>query len=92
MTVSFDVTPRETQQINAIVRRAHRDGLVLYGLRGKLAMDLTACHANGCPLRFGELLIADDFNFAHDIGGIAKNINRETGKIENFFRPRFGKP
>ena len=40
-------------------------------------------------LRLNDLLNADDSNFAHDICGIQKNINRETREIENFFVPRF---
>lgn len=51
-------------------------------------MDVTACHANGCPLDLKKLLDADDFNFAHDIFGINQHINRKTGKLERFFVPR----
>jgi hypothetical protein len=52
-------------------------------------MDIDACHSNGNPLRLADLLAADDTNFAHDIFGIRANINRETGKLENFFVPRY---
>lgn len=52
-------------------------------------MNLSACHASGNPLRLSDLLQADDFNFAHDIFGIDRHINRATGKLENFFSPRF---
>lgn len=89
MTVSFEATPREQRQIQAIVRRAVREGLLLYGLRGALAMDLTACHANGCRLRLGALLTSLPTNFAHDIGGIRAHLNRETGKLTSCFRPRY---
>lgn len=51
-------------------------------------MDLLACHCNGMPLDLDKLASADDFNFAHDVFGIARHINRETGKIERFFVPR----
>jgi hypothetical protein len=53
------------------------------------AMDITACHLNGCPLRLRDLLNADDFNFAHDLFGINRHLNHETGKLEHCFRPRF---
>lgn len=56
-----------------------------------LLMDLTACHANGNPLRLDDLLAADDFNLAHDVGGIRRHINRTTGKLENCFVPRFSR-
>jgi hypothetical protein len=52
-------------------------------------MDLTACHLNGNPLKLADLLAADDSNFAHDVFGIRRHINRQTGKLEGFFRPRY---
>lgn len=52
-------------------------------------MDISACHKNGNPLRLTDLLNADDFNFVHDIFGIRANLNRETGKLENCFVPRY---
>ncbi len=52
-------------------------------------MDIDACHCNGNPLRMGDLLVADEFNFAHDIFGIRANLNRHTGQLENCFVPRF---
>lgn len=53
-----------------------------------LHMDLTACHANGCPIDWARLNAADDFTIAHDVGGIQRHINRQTGQIENCFLPR----
>lgn len=55
-------------------------------------MDVTACHANGCPLDLEKLLHADAFNFSHDVFGIARYINRNTGKLENCFVPRCALP
>lgn len=52
-------------------------------------MDLTVCHRNGNPLRLAELLTADDFNFAHDVFGIRRHLNRETGKLMDHFDPRY---
>lgn len=54
-------------------------------------MDITAVHANGCPLRLEELLSAEPFDFSHDVFGIRKNLNRETGELEHCFLPRFAK-
>lgn len=56
-----------------------------------LMMDLDATHSNGCPLDFEQLLTFDDFNFYHDISGIAKHLDRNTGKLKNCFRPRCAK-
>lgn len=52
------------------------------------AMDLEAAH-NVSPLKLGELVKADDENFAHDIWGIARHIDRETGKMGDCFLPRY---
>lgn len=52
-------------------------------------MNVSACHANGNPLRLADLLAADDFNFAHDVFGIDRHICRHTGKLLNHFSPRF---
>lgn len=53
------------------------------------SMNLTACHANGCPLDFARMAVADDFNLMHDVYGIDRHIDRETGKLGEMFRPRF---
>lgn len=55
----------------------------------KILMDVLACHCNGCKLNLEGLLKARDFDFNHDIHGIGKHINRETGKLENCFTPRY---
>jgi hypothetical protein len=57
----------------------------------ELNMDLTACHANGCPMDWAMLLAADDFTFVHDIVGIQGHIDRATGRISRFF-PRCAMP
>ena len=52
-------------------------------------MDIEACHSNGCPLRLNELLATDDGNFGHDVFGIRRHLDRETGKLGGCFLPRF---
>jgi len=61
--------------------------------RINLIMDLTAADGvNGnCPLDWDRLIAADDFNFLHDLSGICRHINRDTGELENCFLPRFTK-
>ena len=89
-TVSFDVSPHDWALILQCVARAKR----LY-LKNSVAldvldlnMDLCATHANGCPMDFRKLLDAPDFDFLHDIAGIRRHMNRETGQLENAFLPR----
>lgn len=96
MTVTFDATKEEIADVNAIV-----DNIVpkICAVTGENAddlslstrMDLLATHANGCPMDFGRMRKADDFNILHDIAGIRKHLNRETGRIVGFFVPRFAK-
>lgn len=88
--VKFDVTREEAAVIRQIAARAHRmaaDAGWNYATIDA-SMDVTAAHSNGCPLRLERLLEADDFNFAHDVFGIRRHIDRETGELGNCFSPR----
>lgn len=53
-----------------------------------LHIDIMVVHLNGCPLDFDKLFNSDSEHFYKDMAGIFENINRETGKLENGFRPR----
>jgi len=55
-------------------------------------MDVTAIRLNGCPLDLQKLLDADNFNFEHDMNGIANCIDRKTSELKNCFLPRCSKP
>jgi hypothetical protein len=89
--VNFKASKEEYELIAKIARRAN----MIYLLNGVLVdtvhimMNLTAAHLNGCPLKLKDMLAADDLNLMHDIGGIDQHINRDTGKLENQFVPRF---
>lgn len=87
-TVSFDIDAKDTATVKAIAERAAN---MAQGDRYPIQdamMDIQACHANGNPLRFDDLLQAADGDFAHDVFGIRYNLNREVGKLMNLFRPR----
>jgi len=86
--INWNCSREEMETIALIVTRAKRECFSQRSLLS-LNMDITACHCNGNKLRLNELLKADTYNFAHDICGIVGNINRETGKLENCFLPRF---
>jgi hypothetical protein len=88
--VSFECSSADRSTIGKIVERAKRLDLIGRNYSGlSCTMDVTAAHCNGNPLRLEDLLKADDFNFMHDVCGIARHLNRDTGKLENFFSPRF---
>lgn len=59
--------------------------------RLSLWMDLCAANdVNGNdPIDLDRLLAADDFNFAHDVFGIERHMDRDTGLLGDFFSPRF---
>lgn len=88
--VQFTTDPVARNLIRKIVTRA----ISIYAAqevkldRMSTEMDLSAVHANGNPLNFDRLLAFDDFNLMHDITGIYINLDRETGKLMNFFSPR----
>ena len=90
-TVEFaDFTKEEQKVVDGIVARAAK-ALREQGRRldrASLHMDLSATHAK-CPLRLRELLDADDFNFAHDVFGIMRHMDRSTGELGDCFLPRF---
>jgi hypothetical protein len=54
-------------------------------------MDITYCHAD-IPLDLEKLLKFPDFDFIHDVVGIANHINHDTLKIEHCFLPRCALP
>lgn len=93
--INFKVTREEAEIILKIAERWHslcrKHGRTTTAILDT-TMDLTATHANNHPLRLQELLEADDFNFSHDVGGIYHHMNRETGKLEGCFFPRFSVP
>lgn len=87
--ISFCASRADLLLLEAIAKRAHEALPVPHRTRTDWVMDFTATHANGCPLKLQALLDADEFNFLHDAIGICRHLNRETGKLENCFLPRF---
>ena len=90
--VSFEVSVADAKKLaRIVVRAASLLGDDTIGSRMDLSMDLTACHANGCLLDLDGLLASDRFNFVHDVAGIARHIDRGTGKLQNCFCPRYSR-
>lgn len=93
--INFSITAEDLRHVREIVTRA--EALTKKFGHGTIdslstTMDLIACHNHGCKLDLGELAKADDFNLAHDVFGIARHLNRETGKLEGHYRPRYAAP
>lgn len=90
MSINWTVTREEMEAIRAIAIRAEESGIARAD-RMTLIMDLTAAHANGSPLDLAGLLAADEFNFAHDVAGIQRHIDRRTGELLDCFLPRYSR-
>ena len=56
--------------------------------RETILMDLFAADMH-MPLDLASLLAADDANFAHDVLGIRRHMDRTSGSLSDFFVPRF---
>jgi len=53
-------------------------------------MDIEAVHCNGCPVDLVALLeAARDDDLVHDVAGMQRFVNRETGALEQGFTPRY---
>lgn len=87
--MNMTLSQQEFDLIHAIAQRAEKLGLTTIEQRITTMMDLSVTHLNGCPLHLAELLDGEAQDFAHDLGGIRRHLNRETGKLEDFFLPRF---
>ncbi len=84
--LELNTTMAELELISKIANR-----LIEMGARGEkidIVMDLEATH-HSTPLDLQGLLNSKDGDFAHDMIGIYANLNRNTGKLENCFIPRF---
>jgi hypothetical protein len=90
-------TPQEESHVQRII--AAQRGLIAKHGTGQvpdlltLRMDLAAAHAEH-PLQL-DLLAAESepptFDFIHDVLGIFRYMDRETGKLRECFVPRFSR-
>ena len=87
---NFSVPKMDASVISEIAKRAHQNFGSLTGRKPiDFVMDITAVHANGCPLRLQALLDADEFNFTHDVLGIYRHLDRDTGQLGDCFTPKY---
>lgn len=60
------------------------------------SMDLSACHVVGCALDLPALnkaFFSEEHrqDFGHDVLGIRRHLDRDTGELRDCFRPRFAR-
>lgn len=88
--MTMNVSLADAKAIQAIAEKVgNEEGLTVLNV----AMDLTATHANGNPLRLAEMLIdastSKSASLLHDVYGIRRHLNRHTGKLGENFTPRY---
>ena len=88
MKVRFDATREEHA---CAVQIAKRYAMYVGETRQTIQyhMDIVACHLNGCPLDLDGLRAAHLTDLVHDMAGIHRHINRDTGLLQNGFQPRY---
>lgn len=84
-TINFSVSKADAALIDQIVDRAEAMGIAHDRL--SLYMDLSALQ-NTRPLDLSRLLAFPVGDFAHDVGGIQRYMDRKTGRLTSFFVPR----
>jgi len=92
--IKFTTTATEHRVISKLAKRAVLLAKKHGGDYGMMdaKMDILATHLNGCPLNLKKLMLAEDFDFAHDVFGIRRHLDRETGQLKNCFFPRCARP
>ncbi len=87
-TINWSTSKKDGTLIDKVVDRAVEE----YGIdKLHVRMDLIATHNTGCPLDFKKLLAFKKGSFGHDIHGINRFLNRDTGKLTQHFLPRCAK-
>jgi len=90
--INFDYTNITKDDLMLVAKIARRAS-VLFAIAGidrdllTINMDIMAAH-QVCPLDLDVLDGFDDGDFNHDIAGIYRHLNRETGALEGCFVPR----
>ena len=89
--IKFGLPRADFEVVEKIVDRIMGINMIHGYERDRLSvtMDVKAVHLNGNPLRFQELLEAEDVHFYHDVFGIQKYLDRDTGKLTHGFTPRY---
>jgi hypothetical protein len=92
--LNFKVSTYEGHLILRVARRAVSLGIDTHNSPApaeeqQWVSDIVLCHNHGCPLMLAELLAASADEFTHDMIGIRAFLNRNTGKLEGIFHPRY---
>ena len=84
--ITKEITDKDMLLIHKIAKRAGE--LFSLSFEQKLDVELDLTNVN-CDIDLQRLLDAYDFNFAHDVNGINRHLDHETGDLKDCFLPRF---
>jgi hypothetical protein len=90
--ISFEVSAADAIGIKQVIQKAVSLKLIKRTERMHHEMNLCAVVAQGCPIDFARMLdnnARGNFDFAHDLFGIDRHIDRSTGRLSGCFVPRF---
>jgi hypothetical protein len=91
--ISFQVTPAQSQQLQAIIADAVARKIIKRSETLDYTMSVRAAIAQGCKIDLAKLAAFDDFNLGHDLHGIHRHIDKDddsptAGQLLNCFLPR----
>lgn len=91
MSLNWDASPGDLDLIEKIADRAAKCSFYdeLNVQKRHIVMDLMATHCNGCKLNLAAMLDGGLLDFAHDLMGILRHLDRDTGGLQDCFVPRF---
>jgi len=76
--------------VDRVINKVREEEVQMPIPRASLMMDLTVVH-HKYSLRLNDMLEGGDFDFFHDIYGIIKHLDRETGELKDCFLPRYAR-
>lgn len=85
--LQFNATREELDLIVKIAKRV--EAITPHLTRLTIIMDLEACHSNACPLDLVAMLDSRETDLMHDVCGINRHLDRQTGELMDCFVPRF---
>ena len=89
--VNFGMTKEELLLVKQIAERLIADLPDMEYNRQELVMDFDAAYTSSGPFNLTRLLESPDTDFLHDVYGIRRHIDRETGELTGCFMPRCGR-
>jgi hypothetical protein len=82
------ISKEDMEKVHKIVDRVFKEWPDIVGVdRTSLEMDVTAAHINA-PIDLDKLLGFPAADFGHDVFGISRYIDRNTGILSSKFFPR----